>query len=97
MLVKTDFPVPCAAGMGNIYHRHLEITGEEKHGPTGIEQIFIPRSTAESLFHRGCYTTFQDPKQLTLDQLKQMKDAQGDFSMTHTHEKSERLPMRVFH
>jgi hypothetical protein len=75
MLVKTDFPVPCAAGMGNIYHRHLEITGEEKHGPTGIEQIFIPRSTAESLFHRGCYTTFQDPKQLTLDQLKQMKDA----------------------
>ena len=97
MLVKTDFPVPCASGMGNIYHRHLEITGEEKHGPTGIEQIFIPRSTAESLFHRGCYTTFQDPKQLTLDQLKQMKDAQGDFSMTHTHEKSERLPMRVFH
>jgi hypothetical protein len=71
IFLKTEFPVPCVAGEGNVYHRHLEKTGEEKHGPTGIEQIFVPRSTAEFLSQRGYCQTCHDLKNLTLDQLKQ--------------------------
>ena len=64
MVVKADFPVPCLRGMGNSYPRN----GDNE--PTGIEQIFIPKSTAEYLFDRGCYKTFRDPKEFTLDELK---------------------------
>ena len=97
MLVKTDFPVPCVLGMGNTYHRHMEIYGQERHGPTGIEQIFVPRSTAEHLFHSGCYTSFHDPKQLTLEQLSQKRLEAGDFSMTRPEDAPCRPPNRRWH
>ena len=76
IFLKTEFPVPCVAGEGDVYHRHLEKTGEAKHGPTGIEQIFIPRSTAEFLSRSGYCQTSHDLKKLTLDQLKQTPNSE---------------------